>query len=45
MYDYTFISLNKELKTNSKLFHTILKENERYETTVFDGMREEDENE
>ena len=37
--------LAKELKTNSKLYHTILKENERYETTVFDGMREEDENE
>ena len=34
-------SLVKDLKTNSKLFHTILKENERYETTVFDGMRGE----
>ena len=37
--------LAKELKTNSKLFHTILKENERYDSTVFDGMREEKEDE
>jgi len=33
--------LAKELKTNSKLFSTILKENDRYKTTVFEGMREE----
>ena len=37
--------LAKELKTNSKFFHTILKENERYDTTVFDGMRQENEDE
>ena len=37
--------LTKELKTNSKLFHTILKENERYKTTIFDGMRKEKEDE
>jgi len=33
--------LATELKTNSKLFKTILKENERYETTIFKGMRKE----
>jgi len=37
--------LAKELKTNSKFFHTILKENERYDTTIFDGMREENNDE
>ena len=33
-------TLSKELGVNSKLFQTILDENEKYETTVFDGMRD-----
>jgi len=33
--------LSDDLKVKGKFFKTILNENERYKTTVFDGMREE----
>tara|TARA_Y100000593_G_scaffold95015_1_gene198288 strand:- start:32848 stop:33657 length:810 start_codon:yes stop_codon:yes gene_type:complete len=37
--------LAKELKVGGKLFKTILDDNERYETTVFKGMRKSSSNE